>query len=81
MTEVRQEKCLSTFISNRLRAVPILAWVARASLAGQGFGSPFVSNQPSTIMPPVYPLLWPDSSNYSEFTPPGRSLPFTHSTA
>lgn len=31
--------------------------VARALLAGQGFGSPFVSNQPSAIMPPVYPLI------------------------
>jgi 4-amino-4-deoxy-L-arabinose transferase-like glycosyltransferase len=39
----------------------IHAWeqgnVARALLAGQGFGSPFVSNQPSAIMPPVYPLI------------------------
>lgn len=31
--------------------------VARALLAGQGFGSPFLSHQPSAIMPPVYPLL------------------------
>ena len=39
----------------------IHAWeqgnVARALLAGHGFGSPFVSNQPSAIMPPVYPLI------------------------
>jgi 4-amino-4-deoxy-L-arabinose transferase-like glycosyltransferase len=31
--------------------------VARALLAGQGFGSPFLSTQPSAIMPPVYPLI------------------------
>ena len=84
---------MSTSISSRLRAVPVLTWmvlialvlrlalipfnsflfedlmdanhihaweqgnVARALLAGQGFGSPFVSNQPSAIMPPVYPLI------------------------
>ena len=39
----------------------IHAWeqgnVARALLTGHGFGSPFVSNQPSAIMPPVYPLI------------------------
>src|ERR1700689_1955860 len=39
----------------------IHAWeqgnVARALVAGQGFGSPFVSTQPSAIMPPVYPLI------------------------
>jgi 4-amino-4-deoxy-L-arabinose transferase-like glycosyltransferase len=39
----------------------IHAWeqgnVARALLAGKGFGSPLVSNQPSAIMPPVYPLI------------------------
>ena len=39
----------------------IHAWeqgnVARALLAGHGFGSPFLSNQPSAIMPPVYPLI------------------------
>jgi hypothetical protein len=39
----------------------IHAWeqgnVARALVAGHGFGSPFVSNQPSAIMPPVYPLI------------------------
>jgi len=31
--------------------------VAQALLAGHGFGSPFLSNQPSAIMPPVYPLI------------------------
>jgi 4-amino-4-deoxy-L-arabinose transferase-like glycosyltransferase len=31
--------------------------VARSLLAGHGFGSPFPSNQPSAIMPPVYPLI------------------------
>lgn len=31
--------------------------VARALLAGHGFGSPFVSTQPSAIMPPVFPLI------------------------
>jgi 4-amino-4-deoxy-L-arabinose transferase-like glycosyltransferase len=31
--------------------------VSRALLAGHGFGSPFLSNQPSAIMPPVYPLI------------------------
>jgi len=31
--------------------------VARALLAGHGFGSPFLSNQPSAIMPPVYPVI------------------------
>ena len=39
----------------------IHAWeqgnVARALLAGHGFGSPLLSNQPSAIMPPVYPLI------------------------
>jgi len=39
----------------------IHAWeqgnVARALVAGQGFGSPFQSTQPSAIMPPVYPLI------------------------
>ena len=30
--------------------------VARALLAGKGFGSPFQSDQPSAIMPPIYPL-------------------------
>jgi len=31
--------------------------VARALLAGHGFGSPFLSDQPSAIMSPVYPLV------------------------
>lgn len=31
--------------------------VARALVAGQGFGSAFNSTQPSAIMPPVYPLI------------------------
>jgi 4-amino-4-deoxy-L-arabinose transferase-like glycosyltransferase len=31
--------------------------VARSLLAGRGFGSPFLSSQPSAIMPPVYPLI------------------------
>ncbi len=31
--------------------------VARALVAGHGFGSPFQSVQPSAIMPPVYPLI------------------------
>lgn len=31
--------------------------VARSLVAGHGFGSPFVSSQPSAIMPPVYPLI------------------------
>lgn len=31
--------------------------VASALLAGHGFGSPFLSNQPSAIMPPIYPLI------------------------
>src|ERR1017187_10817477 len=31
--------------------------VAQALVAGHGFGSPFVSNQPSAIMPPGYPLI------------------------
>jgi 4-amino-4-deoxy-L-arabinose transferase-like glycosyltransferase len=31
--------------------------VARSLVAGHGFGSPFESNQPSAIMPPVYPLI------------------------
>lgn len=39
----------------------IHAWeqgnVARALLAGQGFGSPFASIQHSAVMPPVYPLI------------------------
>jgi 4-amino-4-deoxy-L-arabinose transferase-like glycosyltransferase len=39
----------------------IHAWeqgnVARSLVAGHGFGSPFLSTQPSAIMPPVYPLI------------------------
>lgn len=31
--------------------------VARSLLAGSGFGSPFLSHQPSAIMTPVYPLI------------------------
>ncbi len=31
--------------------------VAQALLAGHGFGSPFLSDQPSAVMPPVYPLI------------------------
>jgi 4-amino-4-deoxy-L-arabinose transferase-like glycosyltransferase len=31
--------------------------VARALLAGEGFGSPFLSHQPSAIMTPVYPMI------------------------
>jgi 4-amino-4-deoxy-L-arabinose transferase-like glycosyltransferase len=48
-------------IENLMDASHIHAWeqgnVARALLAGQGFGSPFASTQPSAIMPPVYPLI------------------------
>jgi hypothetical protein len=48
-------------IENLMDANHIHAWeqgnVARALLAGQGFGSPFASIQPSAIMPPVYPLI------------------------
>ena len=46
---------------NLMDADHIHAWeqgnVARSLLAGQGFGSPFVSTQPSAIIPPVYPLI------------------------
>lgn len=31
--------------------------VSRALLAGHGFASPFLSSQPSAIMPPIYPSL------------------------
>jgi 4-amino-4-deoxy-L-arabinose transferase-like glycosyltransferase len=31
--------------------------VAQALLAGHGFGSPFQSNQPSAVLPPIYPLI------------------------
>jgi len=46
---------------NLMDADHIHAWeqgnVARALVAGQGFGSPFVSTQTSAIMPPAYPLI------------------------
>src|SRR5580692_9086167 len=46
---------------NLMDADHIHAWeqgnVARALVAGQGFGSPFQSTQPSAVMPPVYPLI------------------------
>ncbi len=48
-------------IENLMDADHIHAWeqgnVAQALLAGHGFGSPLQSNQPSAIMPPVYPLI------------------------
>lgn len=48
-------------IEDLMDANHIHAWeqgnVARALLAGHGFGSPFQSDQPSAIMPPVYPLI------------------------
>ena len=48
-------------IENLMDADHIHAWeqgnVARALVAGRGFGSPFVSDQTSAIMPPVYPLI------------------------
>jgi hypothetical protein len=48
-------------IENLMDADHIHAWeqgnVARALVAGHGFGSPFVSTQISAIMPPVYPLI------------------------
>ena len=48
-------------IENLMDAGHIHVWeqgnVARALVAGQGFGSPFLSTQPSAIMPPVYPLI------------------------
>jgi 4-amino-4-deoxy-L-arabinose transferase-like glycosyltransferase len=48
-------------IENLMDADHIHAWeqgnVARALVAGHGFGSPMVSIQPSAIMPPVYPLI------------------------
>jgi 4-amino-4-deoxy-L-arabinose transferase-like glycosyltransferase len=51
----------SYLFENLMDAQHIHAWeqgnVARALVAGQGFGSPFVSSQPSAIMPPVYPLI------------------------
>lgn len=46
---------------NLMDADHIHAWepgnVAEALLAGHGFGSAMMSNQPSAIMPPVYPLI------------------------
>ena len=48
-------------IEDLMDAEHIHAWeqgnVARALVAGRGFGSPFVSDQTSAIMPPVYPLI------------------------
>ena len=48
-------------IEDLMDANHIHAWeqgnVARALVAGQGFGSPMVSTQPSAMMPPVYPLI------------------------
>jgi hypothetical protein len=48
-------------IENLMDAEHVHAWeqgnVARALVAGRGFGSPFVSEQTSAIMPPVYPLI------------------------
>lgn len=48
-------------IENLMDADHIHAWeqgnTARALVAGHGFGSPFVSEQTSAIMPPVYPLI------------------------
>jgi 4-amino-4-deoxy-L-arabinose transferase-like glycosyltransferase len=48
-------------IENLMDAEHLHAWeqgnVARALVAGHGFGSPFVSDQTSAIMPPVYPLI------------------------
>jgi 4-amino-4-deoxy-L-arabinose transferase-like glycosyltransferase len=46
---------------NLMDADHMHAWeqgnVAEALLAGRGFGSAFMSTQPSAIMPPVYPLI------------------------
>ena len=51
----------SFLFEDLMDAAHIHSWeqgnVARALLAGEGFGSPFVSAQPSAIMPPVYPLI------------------------
>jgi 4-amino-4-deoxy-L-arabinose transferase-like glycosyltransferase len=48
-------------LENLMDADHTHAWeqgnVARALLSGRGFGSPFLSTQPSAIMPPVYPLI------------------------
>jgi 4-amino-4-deoxy-L-arabinose transferase-like glycosyltransferase len=46
---------------NLMDADHVHAWeqgnVARALVAGQGFGSPFDSTRPSAVMTPVYPLI------------------------
>ncbi len=51
----------SFLFENLMDAEHIHAWeqgnVARALVAGHGFGSAFASTQPSAIMPPVYPLI------------------------
>jgi 4-amino-4-deoxy-L-arabinose transferase-like glycosyltransferase len=51
----------SLLFEDLMDANHIHAWeqgnVARSLVAGHGFGSPLVSNQPSAIMPPVYPLI------------------------
>jgi 4-amino-4-deoxy-L-arabinose transferase-like glycosyltransferase len=51
----------SSSLENLMDADHIHAWeqgnVARSLVAGHGFGSPFNSDQPSAIMPPVYPLI------------------------
>jgi len=51
----------SSSLENLMDADHIHAWeqgnVARSLVAGHGFGSPFNSEQPSAIMPPVYPLI------------------------
>lgn len=51
----------SSLFEDLMDANHIHSWepgnVARALVAGRGFGSPFVSNQLSAIMPPVYPLI------------------------
>ena len=69
-------------IENLMDADHIYAWeqgnVARALVAGHGFGSPFVSDQASAIMPPVYPLI---VAGLFEFIRRRLSLPFMRSTA
>jgi 4-amino-4-deoxy-L-arabinose transferase-like glycosyltransferase len=51
----------SFLFEDLMDASHIHAWeqgnVARALVAGHGFGSAFASTQPSAIMPPVYPLI------------------------
>ena len=48
-------------IEDLMDADHLHAWeqgnVASSLVAGHGFGSPFQSDQPSAIMPPVYPLI------------------------